>query len=81
MVTVRQERGLRFFFYSNEHDPAHVHVERDGLEAKINLIGADGAPELVSMDPKFRRPDVRLAMKIVTVNRDKFLERWIKIHG
>ena len=34
-------RGYRFFFYSNEGNPAepvHVHVEKNGLEAKFWLM-------------------------------------------
>jgi hypothetical protein len=32
--------------FVNDHLPAHVHVFGDG-EAKINLCGAEGLPELV----------------------------------
>jgi hypothetical protein len=40
MPTVFQERGFRFFFYSNEgspREPVHIHVEKDGVEAKFWL--------------------------------------------
>ena len=30
--------GFRFFFYSNEHDPIHVHVRYEGGEAVFELI-------------------------------------------
>ena len=39
MVTVHRFDGLRFVIYSNDHDPAHVHVLRAGSEAKIQLVG------------------------------------------
>lgn len=29
--------GLRFFFYLDEHQPIHVHIERNGKKAKIEL--------------------------------------------
>ena len=35
MPTVFELFGLRFFFYSDDHPPIHVHVERDDEEAKI----------------------------------------------
>ena len=38
MPTVFRHLGFRFFFYSNEGDPrepVHVHVMKDGGEAKI----------------------------------------------
>jgi hypothetical protein len=40
MPTVFQDRGFRFFFYSNEgspREPAHIHVEKDDIEAKFWL--------------------------------------------
>ena len=43
MPVVFRDRGYRFFFYSNEghpREPVHVHVERDGLEAKFWLYPA-----------------------------------------
>jgi hypothetical protein len=46
MVTVLRADGLRVIIYVNDHPPAHVHVFGDG-EAKINLIGTQGAPDLV----------------------------------
>ena len=29
--------GMRFFFYLDEHAPIHVHIERSGKKAKIDL--------------------------------------------
>jgi hypothetical protein len=40
MPTVFQDRGFRFFFYSNEgyvREPPHIHVEKGGAEAKFWL--------------------------------------------
>lgn len=51
MPTVLHVRGFRFFFYSHEgipQEPAHVHVEKDNVEAKfwlrpeVNLAYNDG---------------------------------------
>ena len=39
-------QGLGVVIFVNDHLPAHVHVFGDG-EAKINLCGAEGLPELV----------------------------------
>jgi hypothetical protein len=38
MPVVFRDRGFRFFFYSNEgspREPLHIHVEKDGIEAKF----------------------------------------------
>ena len=29
--------GFRFYFWSNEHEPIHVHVEKGDAEAKFNI--------------------------------------------
>ena len=29
--------GFRFLFYSNDHEPIHVHIVKDDCEAKYNV--------------------------------------------
>jgi hypothetical protein len=36
MPTVLITRGYRFFFYVNDHSPAHIHVEKDRGTAKFD---------------------------------------------
>ena len=57
MVTVLRAEGLRVVIFVNDHQPAHVHVFGDG-EAKINLTGAGGTPELIWAD-RMTRGEVR----------------------
>lgn len=45
MVTVHRESGFRVAIDRNDHEPAHVHVIKDG-EVIVNLGGADGQPEV-----------------------------------
>jgi uncharacterized protein DUF4160 len=79
MVTVLRAHGLRVVIYANDHRPAHVHVFGDG-EAKIDLLGADGAPDLVWADG-MTRGEVRRAMRIVVEQQAFLLARWEDIHG
>jgi len=79
MVTIFRADGLRFVIFVDDHEPAHVHVFGDG-EAKINLLGLGGKPELIWADG-MKRGDIRKAMKIVEEQQDAFLERWKNIHG
>ena len=79
MVTVLRAHGLRVVIYANDHRPAHVHVFGDG-EAKIDLLGADGAPDLVWADG-MTRGEVRRAMRLVAEQRAYLLARWEDIHG
>jgi hypothetical protein len=38
--TILDVFGLRFYFYSEEHEPIHVHVENDDGRAKYALTKA-----------------------------------------
>ncbi|KPF88530.1 DUF4160 domain-containing protein [Novosphingobium sp. AAP93] len=79
MVTVYRAQGLRFIIFVDDHAPAHVHVFGDG-HAKINLLGADGSPEIVTIEG-MKRGDVRHAMQIVVEQQHYLLSRWREIHG
>lgn len=78
MVTVLRADGLRVVIFSNDHRPAHVHVFGDG-QAKINLLGADGAPELIWADA-MSRGEIRRALSIVTDQQAFLLACWREIH-
>jgi len=79
MVTVLRAHGLRVVIYVNDHEPAHVHVFGDG-EAKINLLGANGLPDLIWAD-RISRGEVRRAMQVVVAQQVALLARWEEIHG
>lgn len=79
MVTVLRVDGLRVVIYVNDHLPAHVHVFGDG-EAKINLLGAQGAPDLVWAHD-ITRAEVRRAMRVVADQLTFLVQRWEDIHG
>ncbi len=79
MVAVHREHGLRFVIFTDDHEPAHVHVFGDG-EAKIDLIGIDGEAELV-WTVGLSKADVRRAMRVVMEQRAMLLDQWREIHG
>jgi hypothetical protein len=70
---------MRVVIFVDDHEPAHVHVFGDG-QARINLVGADGDPDLVWVD-RMKRNDVRRAMRMVTEQGEYLLARWREIHG
>jgi hypothetical protein len=74
MVTVHRAHGLRFVVFVDDHTPAHVHVFGDG-EAKINLVGAAGEPELV-FAIGMTRVDIRRAMHVAKEQQTYLLRRW-----
>ncbi len=79
MVTVLRAEGLRVVIFVDDHHPAHVHVFGDG-QAKINLSGRGGTPELIWVD-RMTRGEVRRAVRIVVEARTELLARWESIHG
>ena len=79
MVTINRAHGLRVIIFTDDHEPAHVHVFGDG-QAKINLIGPDGAPTLVWAEG-MKANELRRAVQLVRDQQERFLARWREIHG
>ena len=79
MVVVHRAYGFRFVIYTLNHEPAHVHVTGPG-QAKINLLGYGGMPEIV-YSIGIKRPDMRRLMAEVIERRDDFVREWERIHG
>lgn len=79
MVTIHRAHGLRIIIFTEDHEPAHVHVFGDG-QAKVNLVGTDGAPVLVWAEG-MKASDLRRAMQIVRDEQAQFLARCREIHG
>ena len=75
MITVLRAAGLRFIIYTDDHEPAHVHVYGDG-EARINIERMD-----VISNRGMNKRDLARALGIVMDNRALFLEKWSEIHG
>lgn len=57
MVTVHRAHGFRFVIDTSDHEPAHLHITGPG-QARINLLGRDGEPEIVS-SVGVKRSDLR----------------------
>ena len=79
MIVIHRAHGYRFVIYTQDHEPAHVHVTGAG-QAKINLIGANGLPELV-YSIGISRPDGRKLMAEALKRQAEFLGEWERIHG
>jgi histidinol phosphatase-like PHP family hydrolase len=79
MVTVLRELGLRIVIFTDDHEPAHVHVFGAG-EIKINLGRDGGQPQLI-WAYGMTRSDIRKAMAVVERHGPLLLEKWRAIHG
>lgn len=79
MVTVLRAGGLLVVIFVDDHQPAHGPVFGDG-QARINLRGAGGSPELVRAEG-MTRAEVRRARPAVVAQQAPLLARWEDIHG
>ncbi len=79
MVVVHRALGFRFVLYTQDRQPAHVHITGAG-QAKINLLGSAGAPELV-FNIGIKRGDMKRLFAEVVARQANFLEEWERIHG
>ena len=75
MPKLLTDRGLRYFFYSNEgNEPPHVHVERDLCVAKFWL-----EPVRLEYGGGLSTTDLRHARLTIAEHEDEFLAR-IRAH-
>lgn len=68
--------GLRFFFYSNEHLPIHIHVRNADEEAKFEVEEV----KLVS-NKGLKNKDVSLAQSLIEENKEIIIGKWHEYHG
>ncbi len=75
--------GFIFYFYSNEHEPIHVHVIHGDKENIFDLIMMDG--ELVKINMRTKKgvealsdKDNRTAMAFIKKYHKNIIEKWIK---
>lgn len=77
MVTVLRQAGFRVVIFTDDHQPAHVHVYGDG-EAKIQLEGPNGVELIWAVGMK--TSDIRKALSVVDENRAELLAQWRRFH-
>jgi hypothetical protein len=77
MPIVFVKDGYEFFFYSNEHEPIHVHVRHGGGEAVFDV------EELVELreSQKMKMNELNKAQKLAREHRDMIMEKWHEHHG
>lgn len=63
--------GLRFFFYSEEHLPIHIHVQNGDGRAKIIIANME-VVENNGIKPK----DLKKAIAIIEEYRDEIIKAW-----
>lgn len=74
--------GFVFLFYSNEHDPIHVHVQHDQHESVFEIIMDNGVvKEIRSRDkrgvPPLPSKDLKIAEEFVRTYANNIVEKWV----
>lgn len=64
--------GYIFKFYSDDHDPIHVHVIKGGNEAKYNVV-----PEVKQVYNRgFKKHEISIIEGIIEENIEVIKDRW-----
>jgi len=71
MPTLFRAFGLRFFFYSNEHFPIHIHVSNNDGEARFDVEDV----KCIS-NKGLKNKDLKLAESLIDENKDLIINAW-----
>ena len=71
MLTIFEIFGLRFFFYSDEHLPIHVHIEYGGNDAKIEI-----ATRKVVQNRGLKPRELKKAAQLVEMYEEEIIKAW-----
>ncbi len=77
MPTLFELFGIRFYFYSDEHLPIHVHIVNGDGRAKIVV-----EPEIEMVSNNGIKPkDIKKALVVIETYRDEIINAWREYHG
>lgn len=74
--------GLIVMFYSNEHEPVHVHGKFQGRESRAEIIVVDGTVEEINYTSVAGRApldanEMRFFQEVVEAKADDIVTKWI----
>jgi len=73
MPTVFILLGFRFYFFSNDHTPIHIHISKGGSEAKFNVV-----PDVLLISNQgFKNAELKIIKTIIEENKEVIIEHWI----
>lgn len=75
--TVFTKEGFRFFFYSNDHEPVHVHVRLGGGEAVFAIEGQVELRESAGL----KLQELRRAQELAEEYHRAILDKWHEHFG
>lgn len=69
--------GIRFFFYSDDHEPIHVHIAYGGKLAKIQVLPEVSVVYDQGVGPKI----LKKALKTVDNYKEDIIAEWHSYFG
>ena len=74
--------GISIFFYSNEHEPVHVHGRYQGRESKFEILIQNGEikgirSKTVRGRKTLHRVQQKLLQEFVEAYEEQIVQRWI----
>ena len=75
--------GFIFYFYSNEHEPIHVHVQHGGKESVFELVMMDGKLTELRIRAKhgvdpLSNKDQRTASEFIEKYHKNIIDKWVR---
>ncbi len=71
MPTIFRKDGYRFFFFSDEHLPEHIHIEKGDSYVRIELLNLR-----VTDRYKISQKEIKKLLKLVEENRIVLTGAW-----
>ncbi len=82
MPKIFEYLGILIFFYSNEHEPIHVHARKGECESKAEFIIQNGKiieigiKQIKGIAP-LNRSEIKLFKEFLRVFADNVVQKWI----
>lgn len=73
MPTIFVLFGFRFMFYSNDHEPIHVHVVKGNAKAKFTIF-----PVKLVENNGLKASELKLVESVIEENQEIIAEHWNK---
>ncbi len=71
MPTIFRKNGYRFFFFSDEHLPKHIHVEKGDSYVRIELMNLR-----ITDSYQISTKEISKLQKMVKENKKMFIGAW-----
>jgi len=68
--------GMRFFFYTNDHLPMHIHVRNGDGEARFEIL-----PVKLIESKGIKPKDLVLAEALIEERKSEIIQKWQDVFG